>query len=124
MKFFQSLALMFVVSFTSVQAQNLSIATGGTGGVYYPMGGGLAAVLSKHVAGMSATAEVTGGSVDNLNLINSGKPYLAFTMADAAKTRWMARESSRIRRLISKLCWCFTPIGCMLSQLRRQVLKA
>lgn len=85
MKFFQSLALMFVVSFTSVQAQNLSIATGGTGGVYYPMGGGLAAVLSKHVAGMSATAEVTGGSVDNLNLINSGKPYLAFTMADAAK---------------------------------------
>lgn len=85
MKFFQSLALMFIMGLTGVQAQNLSIATGGTGGVYYPMGGGLAAVLSKHVAGMSATAEVTGGSVDNLNLINSGKPYLAFTMADAAK---------------------------------------
>ena len=47
-------------------AQNISIATGGTGGVYYPMGGGIAAVLSKHVPGMQATAEVTGGSVDNL----------------------------------------------------------
>jgi TRAP transporter TAXI family solute receptor len=64
-------------------AQNISIATGGTGGVYYPMGGGIAAVLSKHVPGMQATAEVTGGSVDNLKLIGSGKPYIGFTMTDA-----------------------------------------
>ena len=67
-----------------VSAQNLSIATGGTGGVYYPLGGGLAAALSKYVPGMQATAEVTGGSVDNLKLIGSGKPYVAFSMADAA----------------------------------------
>ena len=66
-------------------AQNLSIATGGTGGVYYPMGGGIAAVLSKHVPGMQATAEVTGGSVDNLKLIGSGKPYIGLSMADAAQ---------------------------------------
>ena len=77
---FCSLALL--VS-TAVMAQNISIATGGTGGVYYPMGGGLANVLSKHVPGMQATAEVTGGSVDNLNLIGSGKPYVAFSMVDA-----------------------------------------
>jgi TRAP transporter TAXI family solute receptor len=64
-------------------AQNISIATGGTGGVYYPMGGGLAAVLSKSVPGMQATAEVTGGSVDNLKLIGTDKPYIGFTMADA-----------------------------------------
>jgi TRAP-type uncharacterized transport system substrate-binding protein len=57
-------------------AQNLSIATGGTGGVYYPLGGGIAAALSKHVPGMQATAEVTGGSVDNLKLVGSGKPYI------------------------------------------------
>jgi len=65
-------------------AQNISIATGGTGGVYYPMGGGLAAILSKSVPGMQATAEVTGGSVDNLKLIASGKPYIGFSMSDAA----------------------------------------
>ena len=64
-------------------AQNISIGTGGTGGVYYPMGGGLAAMLSKYVPGMEATAEVTGGSVDNLKLIGTGKPYIGFTMADA-----------------------------------------
>jgi len=64
-------------------AQNISIGTGGTGGVYYPMGGGMAAVLSKYVPGMQATAEVTGGSVDNLKLIGTDKPYIGFTMADA-----------------------------------------
>jgi len=68
----------------SAQAQNLSIATGGTGGVYYPLGGGMAAALSKYVPGMQATAEVTGGSVANLQLIGTGKPYIALTQADAA----------------------------------------
>ena len=66
------------------EAINLSIATGGTGGVYYPLGGGLANVLSKVIPGMAATAEVTGGSVDNMRLIGTGKPYIAFTQADAA----------------------------------------
>src|SRR5438067_10957293 len=64
-------------------AQNISIATGGTGGVYYPLGGGMAAMLSKYVPGIQATAEVTGGSVANLQLIGTGKPYLGMTMADA-----------------------------------------
>jgi uncharacterized protein len=62
---------------------NLSIATGGTGGVYYPMGGGMANVLSKYVPGYQATAEVTGGSVDNLKLLGTGKADVAFSMADA-----------------------------------------
>jgi len=68
----------------AAHAQNISIATGGTGGVYYPMGGGIAAVLSKYVPGLQATAEVTGGSVDNLKLIGTGKPYIGFTMTDAS----------------------------------------
>jgi len=73
-------------------AQNISIATGGTGGVYYPLGGGMAAVLSKHVPGMQATAEVTGGSVDNLKLIGSGKPYIALTMADASQDAYRGED--------------------------------
>jgi uncharacterized protein len=76
-------ALAFCLLPFAAQAQNLSIATGGTGGVYYPLGGGMAAVLSKYVQGMQATAEVTGGSVANLQLIGTGKPYLAMTMVDA-----------------------------------------
>ncbi len=64
--------------------QNIAIATGGTGGVYYPMGGGMANVLSKHLPGVQATARVTGGSVDNLKLIGSQQSEVAFTMVDAA----------------------------------------
>jgi TRAP transporter TAXI family solute receptor len=45
----------------------------------------MANVLSKYVPGMQATAEVTGGSVDNLKLIGTGKPYIAFAMADASQ---------------------------------------
>ena len=79
------LASLSLLLSASALAQNISIATGGTGGVYYPLGGGVAAVLSKYVPGMQATAEVTGGSVDNLKLIDSGKPYIALSMADAAQ---------------------------------------
>ena len=73
-------------------AQNISIGTGGTGGVYYPMGGGIAAVLSKYVPGMQATAEVTGGSVDNLKLIATGKPYVGFSMTDAAQDAFKGED--------------------------------
>jgi hypothetical protein len=82
MMFIARLLALCLLPFAA-QAQNLSIATGGTGGVYYPLGGGMAAVLSKYVSGMQATAEVTGGSVANLQLIGTGKPYLAMTMVDA-----------------------------------------
>jgi TRAP transporter TAXI family solute receptor len=86
MRIFSRIAALLVVAVVSLgaQAQNISIATGGTGGVYYPLGGGMAAVLSKYVPGMSATAEVTGGSVANLQLIGTGKPYIALSMNDAA----------------------------------------
>ncbi len=85
MKIAKLLAALLFSSAGIAAAQNISVGTGGTGGVYYPMGGGLASVLSKHVPGMQATAEVTGGSVDNINLIGTGKPYVGFSMADAAK---------------------------------------
>ncbi len=62
----------------------LSIATGGTGGVYYPLGGGLAAVLSAALPGVEATAEVTSASVDNIKLVGAGKADIAFTLADTA----------------------------------------
>jgi hypothetical protein len=81
----------------AAQAQNISIATGGTGGVYYPLGGGMAAVLSKYVPGIQATAEVTGGSVANLQLIGTGKPYLGMTMADATLDAYKGEDKFKGR---------------------------
>ena len=94
MKFLKSASVLLgglVIAF-SAHAQNISIATGGTGGVYYPMGGGMAAVLSKFVPGMQATAEVTGGSVDNLKLIGSGKPYIGLVMTDAGQDAYRGED--------------------------------
>ena len=66
------------------QSRQLSIVTGGTGGVYYPLGGGFGNILGKELPGVTATAQVTGGSVANLQLIGSGKADIAFTQVDAA----------------------------------------
>jgi len=82
-------SLAIAMPATAQQGERISITTGGTGGVYYPLGGGMANILSKYVPGLSATAEVTGGSVDNLKLLNSGKSEVAFTMVDAA---WDAKQ--------------------------------
>src|SRR5207342_3794230 len=79
-----ALASTLVAGTVVAQQRAISIATGGTGGVYYPLGGGLANVLSKNLPGVQATAEVTGGSVDNLKLLGSGQSELGFSMADAA----------------------------------------
>lgn len=79
-----AIVALFAAPAMAQEKVNLSIGTGGTGGVYYPLGGGMANVLSKYVPGMAATAEVTGGSVANLQLIGTGKPYIGLSMTDAA----------------------------------------
>jgi len=62
----------------------LVVATGGTGGVFYPYGGGIARVLGKGIANAEATAEVTGGSVDNMKLINKGDADMGLSTVDSA----------------------------------------
>src|SRR5512143_793871 len=83
---------MLVAGAVVAQQRAISIATGGTGGVYYPLGGGLANVLSKALPGIQATAEVTGGSVDNLKLINAGRSEIAFSMVDAALDAYKGQD--------------------------------
>lgn len=74
------------------QQKTMAIGTGGTGGVYYPLGGAVANVLSKNLPNVQATAEVTGGSVDNLKLIGTGQSEMGFTMADAALNAYKGED--------------------------------
>ena len=62
----------------------ITIVTGGTGGVFYPYGGGIAKILSEKVPDMQATAQVTGGSVDNVKLLAQGEAELGFATLDSA----------------------------------------
>ncbi len=66
------------------EKKQLSIATGTTGGVYYPLGGAMANILSKKVPGWSVTAEATGGAVANLHNIRDGKADIALVQADSS----------------------------------------
>ena len=71
--------------------QRVSIATGGTGGVYYPYGGGVAKVISDGVEGVEATAEVTHGTVDNLKFIANRSADIAFALADSLDDAYAGR---------------------------------
>lgn len=84
--------LVFIASSTWAQkAVQLSIATGGTGGTYYPIGGGMANIISKYIPYAEATAEVTNGSVDNCLLVGKGKAELALTMGDVVAEAYQGK---------------------------------
>ena len=62
----------------------LNIGTGGTAGTYYPIGGAIAEVLNKELPGMSASAQSTGASVANINMLGDGEIDLATVQNDIA----------------------------------------
>ncbi len=62
----------------------ISIGTGGTGGIYYPYGGGVAELWSKNIKGVKAVAEVTGASVENVKLAHKGETVIGEVMGDVA----------------------------------------
>lgn len=62
----------------------VSIATGGTGGTYYPLGGAIATVINNADIGLNANAQATGASIENVQLIHSGDAEIAFIQNDVA----------------------------------------
>ena len=62
--------------------ESLSFATGGTGGVYFPYGGGIANVISKQLPGVTVTVQETNASVDNMKLVQSGQAAMALGLGD------------------------------------------
>lgn len=90
-KFICAAALMLSVG-SGAQAQDLSIATGGTGGVYFPYGGGVAELITKYIDGASATAEVTGASVENMALISRFDSDLALALADTVYAAYQGTD--------------------------------
>ena len=94
---------------SAIAQTRISIATGGTGGVYYPLGGGIANVLSKYVPNMQATAEVTGASVDNMKLVGAGKAEVGFTMADTAWDAYQGQDKFKDNKQAVRALVVFYP---------------
>ena len=57
---------------------SFSIVTGGTGGVWYPLGGAIGGLIGKHVPNTEATSEATTAAIDNMKLLGAGKAGMAF----------------------------------------------
>lgn len=80
------LALILFIGSGSIAAKTtfIGIGTGGTGGIYYPYGGGVAEIWSKYVPDVKAVAEVTGASVENVKLAHKGETVIGEVMGDVA----------------------------------------
>jgi TRAP-type uncharacterized transport system substrate-binding protein len=72
----------------------ISVGTGGTGGIYYPYGGGVAEIWSKYVPNVKAVAEVTGASVENVKLAHKGETVVGLVMGDVAVAGFHRRRAS------------------------------
>ena len=100
------LVCLLLLSVDGRTDQQLSIATGGTGGVYFPIGGGLAELINARIEGYSASAEVTGGSVENVGLVARGDADFAISLADTAQQahagtgRFQAQPLAMLGKLI------------------------
>lgn len=91
----------------------LSIATGNTTGVYYVLGGGLARLIGESVPGYSATAEVTGASVENIRRVVDGGSDIGFTLGDTAAdavTGTGAFDSPQPVRALARIYSNFTQV--------------
>ena len=83
--FLIAIALVAALSGCGAPKQSfVSIASGGTGGTYYPLAGAMAAIWNDGVKGMNAAAQTTGASVANVNLLREGKADIIFVQNDIA----------------------------------------
>ena len=76
--------VFLMAGFAVARTQFISIGTGGTGGIYYPYGGGVAEIWTKYVKDVRAVAEVTGASVENVKLAHKGETVIGEVMGDVA----------------------------------------
>ena len=77
-------SVFIIAGSAAARTQFISIGTGGTGGIYYPYGGGVAEIWTKYVKDVRAVAEVTGASVENVKLAHKGETVIGEVMGDVA----------------------------------------
>ena len=75
---------LLIINPAMARTEFISVGTGGTGGIYYPYGGGVAEIWTKYVKDVRAVAEVTGASVENVKLAHKGETVIGEVMGDVA----------------------------------------
>lgn len=88
----------------AAQAQTfVNVLTGGTSGVYYPLGVALSQIYGKGIAGSKTSVQATKASVENLNLLEAGKGEIGFTLGDALSQAWAGAADAGYPKPLKKL---------------------
>ena len=97
------LAAFLLTISTSQSAEFINILTGGTSGVYYPLGSALTKIYGDNIKDSKVQVQVTKASVENLVLLQEGKGEIAFVLGDAAKDAWDGKEDAGFKTKLDKL---------------------
>ncbi len=87
----------------ALAADFLTVLTGGASGIYYPLGVALSRVFSQTLPGVRTAVHVTRASAENLQLLNSGRGELAFTLGDALAEAWKGNQAAGFSTPLRKL---------------------
>jgi uncharacterized protein len=99
-----AVASAFVVPAPSAMAQGfVNILTGGTSGVYYPLGVAIGKIYSDKIPNVKTQVQATKASVENLVLLQRGSGELAFTLGDSLKAAWEGDEEAGFKNKLDKL---------------------
>jgi TRAP transporter TAXI family solute receptor len=81
----------------------ITVLTGGTSGIYYPLGVALAKIYGEKIEGAQTRVQSTRGSVENLILLQQGKGEIAFTLGDSLRLAWEGDEEAGFSAKLDKL---------------------
>src|SRR5882757_3214223 len=99
-----AVATLAALSAPSAQAQSfINVLTGGTSGVYYPLGVAIGKIYSDKIPNVKTQVQATKASVENLVLLQQGRGEIAFTLGDSLKAAWEGDEEAGFKSKLDKL---------------------
>ena len=99
-----AVAVVAAMSAPAAHAQAfINVLTGGTSGVYYPLGVAIAKIYSDKIPNVKTQVQATKASVENLNLLQAGRGEIAFTLGDSLSDAWKGNEDAGFKTPLKKL---------------------
>ncbi|MCA6099582.1 TAXI family TRAP transporter solute-binding subunit [Bradyrhizobium australafricanum] len=93
-----------VLSAPVAQAEQfINVLTGGTSGVYYPLGVAMGKIYGDKIPGVKTQVQATKASVENLVLLQQGRGEIAFTLGDSLKAAWEGDAEAGFKNKLDKL---------------------
>ncbi|WP_250958688.1 TAXI family TRAP transporter solute-binding subunit [Rhizobium sp. CG5] len=90
-------------SATARAAEFINVLTGGTSGVYYPLGVALSKIYGDNIAGVTTQVQATKASVENLNLLQAGRGEIGFSLGDSVQMAWDGNKEAGFPGKLDKL---------------------